>query len=1184
MTTLNIATYNVNGINDNQKRKDIFEKLKTLNYDIIFLQETHIEYNKIEKVKKEWGPPSIWNPGPSSSSGGTGTLLKNENIKIIETKMDDEGRILNIKFKILENTIQAINIYGPTKANQREEFYEELENYMIQTDHTILSGDFNFVENPKMDRYPQPDILDIKNYKEGKQYKEGKIAITGIKEKYKLEDKWRIAYPNRTQYTWISRKKGENIKSRIDRTYLSQNIIMIHQDIIQDVNSDHDILHTKIQIPTKKKRGKGYWKMNTSILEEPEYIQLMTQNIQSAKINRKEGIKQWWEETKLMVKYTTIQYCTKKAKQRHQELTELKQKYNEQKDDRDKKITQNKIQDIQNIQKKGTMIRSKEKTILNEDKPTSYFYIQEDRRQTSNTIHELHIEGPNDTIIKHEDLDEIRNILYKHHKQLYNKKETDIEARQSFMDTIEVKLTEEQKQSLEIPITEQEMINAIQDMENNKSPGPDGIPAEFYKTFQGPLKNEILELINDIFIKHQDQPNSQKLGYIKLIYKKGIKYIIINWRGITLLCVDHKITTKIMAVRLRKILPHLILEDQTCSIPDRTIYQNIYVIRDIIAYSNYKRIPTYLITYDFQNAFDTIDHEYMIQTLNNYNFGTNFIKFITTIYSNRIVQVMNNGDFTLNIPVKRGLSQGDPLSLPLFCLMVEPMANYIRQNKNIIGYHIPGMRIPTKITQYADDTNTATTDKESILSTYNSFILFSYASGCTLNPDKIKGMTIMTREIPQVPNNIIWNEETGLKVLGIHFFNDQGYTINYNWLKVLQKMEKKITFQKYRNLSLKGKITILNTTILAKVWYLATVYAMPRWAEKRMNKTIFKFMWGEGPEPIKREILYLPKNRGGLGLINITSQGKALRLKHLFYIPIQGNIQKWIHFARYWVATRLHKHHTDWKFLNDNLTPTYNGPERELPNHYKKLLDDFTEHKTKILQTEQKTTKTIYNAICQNENDKIQVQVQITWQNAFRKRIQWEKLWTHTYNSYNTGKPNDIVYKILHNCLPTRTRMKHNRNNYSNYNTKCKHCKRGDETTLHIFARCTHAQQIWKTYQHIYESLLPNTIFIYEEVALTINLQEPNITIQKIKLLLTITTIILYELWISRNKCEKENIQPNKDRSVLTINTNITEIIRVHYNHYKVKNDMQTFREKFTINKTLCDVDYHNILNLYLPP
>ena len=93
MTLLNIATFNVNGINEYNKRNSIFRKLRDMNLDIICLQETHIEAQNIETVKKHWQQMSIWSPGPSGKSRGVAILFKSNNITILDKYTDETGLI-----------------------------------------------------------------------------------------------------------------------------------------------------------------------------------------------------------------------------------------------------------------------------------------------------------------------------------------------------------------------------------------------------------------------------------------------------------------------------------------------------------------------------------------------------------------------------------------------------------------------------------------------------------------------------------------------------------------------------------------------------------------------------------------------------------------------------------------------------------------------------------------------------------------------------------------------------------------------------------------------------------------------------------------------------------------------------------------------------------------------------------
>ena len=70
---------------------------------------------------------------------------------------------------------------------------------------------------------------------------------------------------------------------------------------------------------------------------------------------------------------------------------------------------------------------------------------------------------------------------------------------------------------------------------------------------------------------------------VTLIPKKGDTNKLKYWRPIlSLLCNDYKILTKILANRLKTILPNIISNEKTCLIPTHTIFNNIFLIRDLI--------------------------------------------------------------------------------------------------------------------------------------------------------------------------------------------------------------------------------------------------------------------------------------------------------------------------------------------------------------------------------------------------------------------------------------------------------------------------------------------------------------------------------------------------------------------------------------------------------------------------
>jgi excinuclease UvrABC nuclease subunit len=94
-------------------------------------------------------------------------------------------------------------------------------------------------------------------------------------------------------------------------------------------------------------------------------------------------------------------------------------------------------------------------------------------------------------------------------------------------------------------------------MKNNKSPGQDGLPAEFYKTFWVELKDEYFKSLLKS-IECGMLPFSQRNAIISLIYKKGDKDDLKNYRPISLTNVDYKIFAQVLARRLQKVAKRII--------------------------------------------------------------------------------------------------------------------------------------------------------------------------------------------------------------------------------------------------------------------------------------------------------------------------------------------------------------------------------------------------------------------------------------------------------------------------------------------------------------------------------------------------------------------------------------------------------------------------------------------------
>ena len=199
-------------------------------------------------------------------------------------------------------------------------------------------------------------------------------------------------------------------------------------------------------------------------------------------------------------------------------------------------------------------------------------------------------------------------------------------------------------------------------------------------------------------------------GYYNLNEKKGKdKRLIKNWRPISLINMDAKIASKALAKRLEKTLPEIIHFNQNAFVKGRTIFDAIRTIEDVVEYTKQNCLSGILLAVDFEKAFDTLNFNYLISILHEFNFGPSLIQLIRVLYENVSSCVLNNGFSTGPFSLGRDVRQGDPLSPYLFIIALEVLATKIRNDDTIQGFKFGEENV--KLNLFADDMTCFLSDK-----------------------------------------------------------------------------------------------------------------------------------------------------------------------------------------------------------------------------------------------------------------------------------------------------------------------------------------------------------------------------------------------------------------------------------------------------------------------------------------
>ena len=203
--------------------------------------------------------------------------------------------------------------------------------------------------------------------------------------------------------------------------------------------------------------------------------------------------------------------------------------------------------------------------------------------------------------------------------------------------------------------------------------------------------------------------------------------------------------SKVLAVRIKNVLPNIIHHNQSRYVKDRYIVETVRSIFDLMDFTLKENIPGLMIFIGFHKAFDSIEWNYLVSCLKAFQFGPDFIRWVKTLYKNIQSCVINNGLTTDYFALERGVRQGDPLSPYLFVIVVETLAIAIRQNTVIRGITIG--KEETKLLQYADDTTVVLSDMDSARALFTLLDVFKELSGLRINSSKTEGMWSVLPEV-----------------------------------------------------------------------------------------------------------------------------------------------------------------------------------------------------------------------------------------------------------------------------------------------------------------------------------------------------------------------------------------------------------------------------------------------------
>lgn len=235
----------------------------------------------------------------------------------------------------------------------------------------------------------------------------------------------------------------------------------------------------------------------------------------------------------------------------------------------------------------------------------------------------------------------------------------------------------------------------------------------------------------------------------------------------------------------------VISSNQKSANKDHNIFEITCSLRDKIAEPHIKQKKAYLVSFDLEKAFDRVEDAFLLKTMENMGINDSFVDLIRKIRSMSFSRILINGKLSSEIQIKRSVRQGDPLSMHLFVIYLEPL---IQKLKHICNGEL------NFLGSFADDVTVVVDCIEKVEQIKNIFYDFGLISGARLNLLKTECLIIGNgTDLLFQPDWL--NVKQNIKILGVLFCNEFKEMIDKNWISVSSSLSKLLWLHKSRNLN-----------------------------------------------------------------------------------------------------------------------------------------------------------------------------------------------------------------------------------------------------------------------------------------------------------------------------------------------------------------------------------------------
>lgn len=756
--------------------------------------------------------------------------------------------------------------------------------------------------------------------------------------------------------------------------------------------------------------------------------------------------------------------------------------------------------------------------LIHGDKCTKFFHSIVRRNANRNFIAAVTLPDGSFTTSN----DQVANAFVCHFSSLLGSRQTAAPADQNIIASGPV-LVDEQAIRLTEDISEAEIWAALNNIGDNKSPGPDGFSAKFFKSAWPVVGSSVTAAIQEFFMNSilLKQINH---AVIALIPKTSHAAEVGDFRPIACCNVIYKIIAKILANRIRPLLDSLVDRAQSAFIPGRHMVDNIHLMQELLRGYNRKRSsPRCTIKIDLKKAFDSISWDFMKQVLLGLNFPKQFISWVMECVSSTSYSIAINGNVHGFFKGRRGLRQGDPLSPYLFILCLEYLSRSIKLATAVPDFNFHPKCGSLRITHlaFADDLMLLSRgDSGSIGILMHCLRDFGACSGLHMNISKsniyLAGLDrCVSDDILAVSQLSVGSMP--FRYLGIPLAASSLKLLNF--APLLEAISNLLKSWEDMSLSYAGRTELIRSVLQGVQCFWLAIFPLPATVRSLICRLCRKFLWGSKLAPVAWADICLPKKEGGLGIRDLKGWNSALLAKSLWNISSMKESLwiKWIHhqylgFSSIWNKTA---HSRDSPLIKNLLD----------------IRDRLLLHCGSVSAAVLLLQGWFGRAGSMDANP----------YDFFRLHKQFKPWSSLVWDPLMTPKHSFILWLGLKGRLNTKDRL-----NFLDISPRCVFCSNLMESARHLFFQCQFSQSVWGSIRgwlglHRPMSSLEATAKFLKKFVKGSSWQS------KTKRIAFGCTV--YYIWMARNKRIFEGCSPNQEKLIYQIKTHVYRVIFGHFPH-----------------------------------